>query len=100
MTLSCVICASASARLRSASRSAPRMRWLARGRGKGRGWRRGWVTNVRHAIALQAVVDDDGARRMRPVISDGCVGCGVCEMICPPEPPAIVIDIDKITEWV
>jgi Pyruvate/2-oxoacid:ferredoxin oxidoreductase delta subunit len=34
------------------------------------------------------------------LISDGCVGCGVCEMICPPEPPAIVIDIDKITEWV
>ena len=32
---------------------------------------------------------------MKPVILDGCVGCGVCEMICPVEGPAIVIDIDK-----
>jgi ferredoxin-type protein NapG len=28
-----------------------------------------------------------------PVVKDGCVGCGVCEMICPVEPAAIVIDI-------
>ena len=27
-----------------------------------------------------------------PVILEGCVGCGVCEMICPVEPPVIVID--------
>ena len=26
------------------------------------------------------------------VILDGCVGCGVCEMICPVEPTVIVID--------
>ncbi len=29
---------------------------------------------------------------MRPVILDGCVGCGVCEMICPVEPAVIVMD--------
>jgi len=41
-----------------------------------------------HAIALEKV---DGV--MTPVIKEGCVGCGVCEMICPPEPAAIVIDV-------
>jgi len=51
-----------------------------------------------HAIALEEVTMTNGKRRMSPVIKDGCVGCGVCEMICPVESPAIVIDIHKITE--
>ena len=51
-----------------------------------------------HAIALEEVTMVNGERRMSPVIKDGCVGCGVCEMICPLESPAIVIDIHKITE--
>ena len=33
-----------------------------------------------------------------PLVLDGCVGCGVCEMICPVDPPAIVIDIDRVTD--
>ena len=54
----------------------------------------------RHAIALETVDGEDGGVYRRPVIKEGCVGCGVCEMICPPEPPAIVIDIDKVTDMV
>lgn len=49
----------------------------------------------RHAIRLEPT-GEGGA--MRPAVLDGCVGCGVCEMICPPEPAAIVIDIERITE--
>jgi ferredoxin-type protein NapG len=26
------------------------------------------------------------------VVREPCVGCGVCEMVCPTEPAAIVID--------
>jgi len=51
-----------------------------------------------HAITLEETTMPNGERRMSPVIKDGCVGCGVCEMICPIDSPAIVIDIHKITE--
>ena len=49
----------------------------------------------RHAIRL--VGRDDGKGAI-PTLEDGCVGCGVCEMICPPEPAAIVVDIDQTAD--
>lgn len=36
----------------------------------------------------------DGSERT-PVVGEGCVGCGVCEMICPQEPACIVVDPRK-----
>ncbi len=44
-----------------------------------------------HAIQLEPIEGSNG-NRMRPVILDGCVGCGVCEMICPVEPTVIEMD--------
>lgn len=43
------------------------------------------------AISLES----DAAGRLLPVIHDGCVGCGVCEMICPVEPAVLVMDWDR-----
>lgn len=50
----------------------------------------------RHAIRLAP--RESGAAI--PIVEDGCVGCGVCEMICPPDPAAIVIDIDQSADSV
>ena len=49
----------------------------------------------KRAIELVEVKGDDGVKRMRPEVQDGCVGCGVCEMVCPTETAAIVIEINK-----
>jgi ferredoxin-type protein NapG len=49
----------------------------------------------RGAISLQPT-GEDGC--FLPVVGDGCVGCGVCEMICPVEDPVIVIDIDRTAD--
>ena len=45
-----------------------------------------------HAIRLKQTTDDTtGDLRLEPEILEGCVGCGVCEMICPAESAAIRI---------
>lgn len=47
---------------------------------------------LKGAIELQPVKGADGVTRMTPVVLEPCVGCGVCEMICPAEPAAIVVE--------
>jgi ferredoxin-type protein NapG len=47
------------------------------------------------ALVLEPVPDERGIPRMTPTVRAGCVGCGVCEMICPQEPTCIVVDERK-----
>lgn len=44
------------------------------------------------AIQLVGIDTEDGSLKMKPEVLEGCVGCGVCEMVCPVDPAAIVID--------
>nr|MBC8426646.1 hypothetical protein [bacterium] len=44
------------------------------------------------AIRLVETGEVDGRMTYTPEILAGCVGCGVCEMICPAEPGVIVMD--------
>ena len=51
------------------------------------------------ALALVPLADDGPPGRMTPEVREGCVGCGVCEMICPAEPhAAIVVDPRRVWE--
>ncbi len=53
---------------------------------------------VRHcpidgAIALKPLTDDPTDARRTPVVEASCVGCGVCEMMCPSDPVAIRVEV-------
>jgi len=52
---------------------------------------------IKDAIALVPLSADPADRRRTPVVAEACVGCGMCEMICPAEPAAIVVDIRR--QW-
>lgn len=47
---------------------------------------------IEGAIHICEVSTLDGRTTKRPVVHDECVGCGVCEMVCPVEPTCIVVD--------
>jgi len=49
------------------------------------------------ALRLEPLPDSPDGKRMTPVVGEACVGCGVCEMICPAEPACIVVDARA--EW-
>lgn len=46
---------------------------------------------IKNAISIETVIAADGSRRKSPVVHEACVGCGVCEMICPAEAAAIEV---------
>lgn len=47
---------------------------------------------IRDAIHMTESVAADGSKQYRPQVLEQCVGCGVCEMVCPVEPTAMVVD--------
>ncbi|GHT90869.1 ferredoxin-type protein NapG [Betaproteobacteria bacterium] len=53
---------------------------------------------VADAIELRPRRGADGVERMTPEVLAACVGCGVCEMICPAEPAAIIIGAQAVWE--
>lgn len=52
---------------------------------------------IKGAIRLEPLTKEDGDKRRMPTVTQACVGCGVCEMICPVESAAIVVDARA--EW-
>jgi len=52
---------------------------------------------IKGAISLETVVEN-GVKIRTPVVHEPCVGCGVCEMVCPAEPAAIVVEARKTWE--
>ena len=47
------------------------------------------------AIKLVEFKGNDGVKRMKPEILDGCVGCGVCEMVCPTNESSIIVELNE-----
>lgn len=49
---------------------------------------------IKGAISLESVAEN-GVTIKTPVVHEPCVGCGVCEMVCPPDLAAIVVEARK-----
>ena len=49
---------------------------------------------IKGAISMESVVEN-GVTIKTPVVHEACLGCGVCEMVCPPDLPAIVVEARK-----
>ncbi len=70
-----------------------------------KGWSRKWSSSTsrqddaecpqKHAITLDLLQMRTGEAWLQPTIRKGCVGCGVCEMICPVEGSAILVNLEK-----
>lgn len=48
------------------------------------------------AISMESFTTSDGKTRRQPVVHEPCVGCGVCEMVCPTESACIVIEAREV----
>ena len=46
---------------------------------------------IKDAIEMVPMSNDAGEKHMTPVVKEACVGCGMCEMMCPVEPTCIEI---------
>jgi ferredoxin-type protein NapG len=51
---------------------------------------------IKGAISIETVFAPDGSKRKSPVVHEPCVGCGVCEMVCPVEPTCITIEAREV----
>lgn len=51
---------------------------------------------LKNAIELRPIKGADGVTRMTPVVLEPCVGCGVCEMVCPVERTAIAVEAQAL----
>jgi len=51
---------------------------------------------IKGAISIETVFAPDGSQRKSPVVHEPCVGCGVCEMVCPVEPTAIAVEAREV----
>lgn len=48
------------------------------------------------AISIETLTTSDGKTRRQPVVHEPCVGCGVCEMVCPTKQACIVIESREV----
>lgn len=52
---------------------------------------------IKNAIEMVPMSSDADDKRMTPVVKEACVGCGMCEMMCPVEPTSI--EIEARAKW-